>query len=604
MTTRSYAANSILAYMGADADVVGVSGTVCLPYWDGASVYFFQTNQFGSPGIRKFDIDADGDETLQRSKASIGTNWTYAGPYGSAATLSYDGSYIFYISDPGNSSQAAKVQASDLTLVNTQDVASNNLDPALGLLSPYQFSGALYGSTSWLFSTTGLNIGNAHNDMYALDGDNFVSRAQIGPPDEHGTGNPCISRHGITSGPIYVIAPPVANDGAGSPLATGIYSLTPPLTKTKIGTFLPTDIDATWTNIVSWRGVCYDESDGNLIIGVQTTDAGPTNKTYIAKLSATTGAVMWVRAVNALTAYSQSFTNSRVRNGTFHYIGSASLVYHITTSSGALASSETFTGLVVSGPQVSDDVTNSVICYGNFTAGASPPDYLGTYMGTGGHHSISSAWFRAFFATTQPTENPGDIGGLALSARRAWTFTLDGHVFYVLDLDTEGTYLIDLTTEQWCKFVTSGFSRWNMQNGVMWGTRVVGGSIDLPIVWEASATALDDDGDDIAHVITGGTQTRSRTKHSVGAVRLTGSANKLGAATSSMRLRFSDDNGDSWSGYKTISLTQGTVKEMAWRSLGAFAAPGRIFEFSDTGGPVRLDGVDADIEGLEEDGPS
>lgn len=592
-----------MAYVGADADVVGVSGTVCLPYWDGSSVYFFQTNPFNSPGIRKFNIDSDGDETLQRSRANIGTNWVYGGPYGSAAALSYDGNDIFFISDPDNTSEIAKVQASDLTLTGTVSAASSSLSPS-NLISPYQFAGALNGGTSWLFSTTGLNIGSVHNNAYSINADTFTTSSMIGAPDEHGTGGSLISRHGVSTGVIYLMAPPVANDGAGSAAATGVYSLSP-TTLTKLGTFLPTDIDATWTNIVSWRGICYDETDGNLIIGVQTTDAGPSNKTYIVKISGTTGAFIWKRAVNALTAYSQSFTNARVRTGTFHYIGSAALCYHITTSSGALASSETFTGLVVSGPQVSDDVTNSVILYGDFTAGSGPPTYVGTYMDTGGHHSVSSAWFRVWFATAPvSTPAPGDIGGLALSSRRSWTFTQDGHVFYVLDLDTEGTWLVDLTTEQWCKFVTSGYSRWNVQNGVMWGTRVVGGSIDLPIVWELKSTALDDDGDNIAHVVTGGAQTRDRHKRSVGAVRLTGSANKLGAATSSMRLRFSDDNGDSWSGYKTVSLTQGTVKEMAWRALGAYAAPGRVFEFSDTGGPVRLDGADMDYEGEDQDADS
>src|SRR5665213_825321 len=52
--------------------------------------------------------------------------------------------------------------------------------------------------------------------------------------------------------------------------------------------------------------------------------------------------------------------------------------------------------------------------------------------------------------------------GLPDSARsRAWSFVLDGHTFYVLDLGTEGTFLYDIDTQQWCQFKTDGHNGWN-----------------------------------------------------------------------------------------------------------------------------------------------
>src|ERR1700761_7246620 len=54
------------------------------------------------------------------------------------------------------------------------------------------------------------------------------------------------------------------------------------------------------------------------------------------------------------------------------------------------------------------------------------------------------------------------------SRTRAWTFTLDGHTFYVLDLGPEGTFLYDVVTQQWCEFITDGYGGWNMKAGTMW----------------------------------------------------------------------------------------------------------------------------------------
>ena len=52
----------------------------------------------------------------------------------------------------------------------------------------------------------------------------------------------------------------------------------------------------------------------------------------------------------------------------------------------------------------------------------------------------------------------------------------------------------------------------------------------------------------------------------------------------------------------TIQLTEGAFDtEIAWRSLGSFMAPGRIFELSDSGGLIRIDGCDAMLNGFDND---
>lgn len=199
------------------------------------------------------------------------------------------------------------------------------------------------------------------------------------------------------------------------------------------------------------------------------------------------------------------------------------------------------------------------------------------------------------------TENHG-----AEARTRAWTYTLDGHTFYVLDLGEEGTFAYDVTTSQWAQFQTSGYAGWNIRAGTMWGedNRIVGGDTLYHTVWELDPdTFLDDGFRAIEHIVTGGVMTRSRIYHAVEALRVAGS---LGYFTSgsdaTIMLRYSDDNGQTWVTAEILPVEEGVPLEAAWRSLGSFMAPGRVFEVSDVGGMFRIDGADVYIENFDEDG--
>lgn len=188
--------------------------------------------------------------------------------------------------------------------------------------------------------------------------------------------------------------------------------------------------------------------------------------------------------------------------------------------------------------------------------------------------------------------------GIGSTARtRAWTFVLDGHQFYVLDLGEEGTFLFDIGTGQWCEFQTDGHTGWNVKNGVSWGTtnRIVGGDEGGGFVWELNPdTAIDEGFRDILHAVTGGVTTRNRVFKSVDMVRITGSLGKTTSETgASITLKFSDDMGKTWSDDFIFSLDPSDFRgEISWTSLGAFMAPGRIFDISDIGGLLRIDGAD------------
>lgn len=197
------------------------------------------------------------------------------------------------------------------------------------------------------------------------------------------------------------------------------------------------------------------------------------------------------------------------------------------------------------------------------------------------------------------------IGVPNQSRSRCWTFTLDGHIFYVLDLGPEGTYLYDKTTKQWCKWYGDGQPGWNMKNGTMWGTnRIIGGDAVTDQVWELDPSAVLDEGwRDIPHVVTGGLATRNRVYHSVEAFRVSASAGQLDEVNgTTMTLQYSDDQGQTWSKEFTITLEVADFsQEIAWRSLGSFNAPGRIFQITDIGGLIRIDGANADIDNFDED---
>lgn len=198
---------------------------------------------------------------------------------------------------------------------------------------------------------------------------------------------------------------------------------------------------------------------------------------------------------------------------------------------------------------------------------------------------------------------------------RAWTFILDGHVFYVLDLGEEGTFLYDIGTNEWCKWETDGYVGWNVRMGVQWGQapgRIIGGDTFSPTAWELDPDATIDEGfRDITHVSTGGISTRSRVYLGVESVRVVGSLGDLDDDTLvTFQLRFSDDNGETWQDGVSSSNPAGFVVEMAagdfgtevaWRSLGSFMSPGRVFEFTDVGGLIRIDGADVFIEDFDDD---
>lgn len=195
---------------------------------------------------------------------------------------------------------------------------------------------------------------------------------------------------------------------------------------------------------------------------------------------------------------------------------------------------------------------------------------------------------------------------------QAWTFSLDGHDFYVLDLAGEGTVVYDLITGQWAEWRTKDRITWRARIGCNWlgmakttvdrlyGTNIVCGDDIEGVLWvldpqQGFDDAVDVDGEDqpFTRYVTGYLPMRMRQTQSCAGVYVTlslGSPTITGAA---MTLRTSDDNGHTYYDHGSVTITpSGYDQEIAWRGLGLMKSPGRLFELTDTGAAVRVAAAD------------
>lgn len=194
---------------------------------------------------------------------------------------------------------------------------------------------------------------------------------------------------------------------------------------------------------------------------------------------------------------------------------------------------------------------------------------------------------------------------------RAWTFTLDGHDFYVLRLGNTETLVYDVATQQWSTWCDDSEPYWPVSTGKTWaaGSRIgnsYGSSILVGDDTIGSLFFLDPDGDYDDHITLGiyhprpfnrvvqaQVPLRGRDSVQCWAVRLYGSIGQTPDLTNTVNLSMSDDYGNTYSDRGDNTLTIGSFNQrVEWRSLGSFNSPGRIFKITDTGAFKRLDGFE------------
>lgn len=597
---------SIMAYVPTDS--FGSNAGVIQPDFTNNLIYFLDYNDV-TQGIRKFTGYLSGAETLSASTAAIGISGI--GNVDSQSTLSYNGQLVFPVSE-SNTAQIAEIAALTLTRTTTFGTAGSGggtSSDSSHILQPYSIGALRIGTQDYAITGTYSTQANpAEVCALTLPG---LLNTRVGALTERVA---VIGRS--NTGSVFVLGYP-APAQFPSTAALGLYTVSlvgGALALTRIGGPTPPQIDAAWVHFTAVGGISTDLTDGNPIIMVQTADA-VANQNYFVKLNKATGAVVWTCAVaGGIDANVDADMNKHlIKNQTLYYLNSANLLYTINTSTG-VATTATIGALALGGNhgQVSEDVNNSIFIYGTWSETTTHPNYIGDYMGTGGHHALATnTWIRYFPAGPTPPlpsapPTPAPVAGPYINLNRAWTFTLDGHTFYVLDLGSEGTFVYDVTTQQWSQFSTDATTpQWNMKSGVMWGQRIVAGDSTASTIWELVPGATQDNGADISHTVTGGLTLRTRVYRSCDAVRVAASFGQLDDPASAVfTLSYSDDYGQTWVTPSPITLTEGNFgDEIAWNSLGSFMSPGRLFQLSDVGGLIRIDGCDAMLDNFDDDQP-
>jgi hypothetical protein len=227
---------------------------------------------------------------------------------------------------------------------------------------------------------------------------------------------------------------------------------------------------------------------------------------------------------------------------------------------------------------------------------------------------------RAFTAGTSPDMRASQLrarvlirGRIDNRRVRAWTFSLDGHDFYVLQLGETETLVCDLATGHWAEWENTERGFWRAVHGRNWTTvgsqiladngnrtNIVAGDDTFGILWLLDPQrGHDDDPADAAETpfrrkAMGGVAMRMRETAQCNQVFLM--ANKgtsdLSLAAPTVQLETSDDAEATWLDQGAITISVGDYsQELSWASLGLISAPGRAFRVTDNC-LARVDGLD------------
>jgi hypothetical protein len=605
---------AILSYYVPSGDPVTGSASQVAPDWANNRIMGPANGSSSNDGIRYFYGYVSGDQVISANLQTIGILTGGNGVQisnGNAFALSPGGTMLFP-ENLSNSTTLALVDARTLRLVSQFGISSSSTSPSPTggnrICSPGSIAPLRYNSTDFFVAVSLYSLEPGEVNLLTCPGLYLKNLGTTTQPDAIVGGYTNVN--GV--GTMFVIG---RQKPGGTAVGTfGLYTVTVSASDSgtlhSIATVNVTSIDPTWTTYSSVSGAAVDQTDGNPIIMVSTTNA-VTNQNYIVKLNASTGAVIWATAIPFYDLWMDTSCKSHsIKNQTFYYLyyhGATGTLYTFNTANGTFTT-QVIGSLSSAGQCVSEDTNNSIIVYGQWSETTTHPTYLGDYMGTQGNHTISTnTWLRYFPGGVTGTfpVTPSPVLSPTISSVHTWSYTQDGHTFYVLDLGAQGTFVFDTTTQQWSQFQTQGYAGWNMVNGSMWGQRVIAGDSATGYVYELDPGALTDNGVDIQHTVTGGLTQRSRVYRSCDRVILSLSwGEEQDTSNATISLSWTDDYGETWSTPMTLDLAEGDfTSEVVWRSLGSFAAPGRIFSVTDTGGPLRIDGADASIDGFDDDQP-
>lgn len=193
---------------------------------------------------------------------------------------------------------------------------------------------------------------------------------------------------------------------------------------------------------------------------------------------------------------------------------------------------------------------------------------------------------------------------------RSWTFSLDGHDFYVLRLGDASTLVYDLYSEQWTEFQSADLAFWRANCGINWsggeglgalyGSNVIVGDDFFGVLWFLNPQqgydthpSIDGDVQYFERITMGQVPIKGREVLPCYATWLTTDMGAPAYDGAGVRLLTSDDGGRTFDDHGLVTVTAGEFSpELSWYSLGQIGAPGRLFKIVDDGAIVRIDGLE------------
>ena len=196
---------------------------------------------------------------------------------------------------------------------------------------------------------------------------------------------------------------------------------------------------------------------------------------------------------------------------------------------------------------------------------------------------------------------------------RVWTYTQDGHDFYIIRLGEEETLVYDTYSEQWYTWGSGTSNLWKAVTGINWlGADFWGANYGSNVVvgdhTNGSLYFLDPDESKDDHTTDEAIQNtferqfqgqvvkRGYDRERCYSVMLEGSTGEQNYGDfTGIQLEYSDDQGNSYVDAGTVTVNQEEYDtRVFWRSLGSFPSPGRLFRFTDDGDFARIDFITMD----------
>lgn len=185
-------------------------------------------------------------------------------------------------------------------------------------------------------------------------------------------------------------------------------------------------------------------------------------------------------------------------------------------------------------------------------------------------------------------------------ARSSFAFYLDGHFFYGIHVEGQGTFVLDRTTNQWAQYASGSLELWNARYHIKWNDTFYASSLtDNSVVSIDPDSVLDDSFRVNEFTVTGRLESQSRRWIANADAQLFGSIGLRGGA---VNLSFSDNEGDTFSPDRTVNMAANARDaNIIFYNLGSIRAPGRIYKITDEGALRRIQSLKVQLGGGDGD---